>query len=426
MKPLKSIKGTKDILPWDSSAWQKIESLCRELFTAYFYQEVRTPVFEKTELFARGIGAFSDIVSKEMYTFQDKGEEWLTLRPEYTASVIRSYIQHHYEQQSSLHKLWYFGPLFRQERPQAGRLRQFHQFGIELIGSEYPEADAEVITIACEFYRKMGLKEWELHINSIGNTQDRKDYIHFLKESLKPHIDRFCPRCRQRFDTNILRLFDCKNESCQHLLDDYAPKITDHLTSDDKNHFEKVCEFLDTQNISYIINPKLVRGLDYYTRTTFEIKGNRLGAQDALCGGGRYDNLVEELGGNPTPAVGFASGVERLLMALEQENIKPGTPIRPDLYIATLDTKAYSGILKHCRILRDQGYIVDTDLLRRSVKAMMRDANKKNARFVTVIGSDEMNTGSLTLKELKTGEESEVRWDQIGKILEKETNSPET
>jgi len=425
MEPLKSIKGTRDILPWESTQWQAVEKLCRELFGSYFYQEIRTPVFEKTELFSRGIGEFSDIVSKEMYTFQDKSGEWLTLRPEYTASVIRSYIQHHYEQQSALHKIWYAGPLFRQERPQAGRLRQFHQFGVELIGSEYPEADAEVITLACEFYRKTGLKDWELHINSIGNTKDRQKFILVLKESLKPHTDKLCPLCQQRFDHNTLRLFDCKNPDCQATLDHYAPRITDYLSIEDKDHFVQVCELLTRQNIPFIINPKLVRGLDYYTRTTFEIKGNRLGAQDALCGGGRYDNLIEELGGKSTPAVGFAAGIERLLIALEKENIILPELSAPDLYVASLDEKAYSGLLKIWNALRDKGFIIETDLQRRSLKAMMRDAHKKNARFVTVIGADELKSGSIVLKDLKTGKEIKTDPDQIQSILKNESNASE-
>ncbi|BFN37235.1 histidine--tRNA ligase [Fidelibacter multiformis] len=424
MKSLNAVKGTKDILPWESPIWHHVESVCRDVFSSAFYQEVRTPVFEKTELFARGIGEFSDIVSKEMYTFQDKGGEWLTLRPEYTASVIRSYIQHHYEQQSPLQKLWYVGPLFRQERPQAGRLRQFHQFGIELIGSEYPEADAEVITLACQLYKKVGLRDWELHINSIGNTKDRLKYIQRLSDSLKPHFNDFCPVCRERFDKNILRLFDCKNESCQKLLDDHAPKIIDHLSPEDKSHFDEVCTLLDVQGIAYTINPKLVRGLDYYTRTTFEIKGKQLGAQDALCGGGRYDNLVEELGGKPTPAVGFAAGIERLILALEAEKKSDITGARPDLYMATLDVASYEGILKTCTALRDQGYIVETDLLRRSVKAMMRDANKKQARYVTVVGPDELESGTLTLKNLETGKTSQVSWNELGKALGKEIYTP--
>ena len=419
MKAIKAVKGTKDILPWEIPLWHQIETLCKELFASAGYQEIRTPVFEKTELFARGIGEFSDIVSKEMYTFQDMGGEWLTLRPEFTASVIRSYIQHHYYQRASLHKLWYFGPLFRQERPQAGRLRQFHQFGIELIGSGYPEADAEIITLACDFYKKIGLKDWELHINSIGNTKDRLNYIEVLKKSLTPYVDDLCPTCQDRFDKNILRLFDCKNELCQQILDTHAPKIIDYLSEKDKAHFEEVCEYLDLQNVPYQINSKLVRGLDYYTRTTFEIKSNHLGAQDALCGGGRYDNLVEELGGPSTPSIGFAAGVERLIMALEAEEKASVQLSPPDLYIAPIDNQAYKGIVKYCTHLRNQGFIIETDLLRRSVKAMMREANRKQARFVTVIGSEELNSGTLTLKHLETGQEYPVNWDNLGEFLEK-------
>jgi histidyl-tRNA synthetase len=241
---------------------------------------------------------------------------------------------------------------------------------------------------------------------------------------LKPHFDDFCPVCRERFDKNILRLFDCKNETCQGLLDEYAPKITDHLSPEDKSHFDEVCKLLDVQGIAYTINPKLVRGLDYYTRTTFEIKGKQLGAQDALCGGGRYDNLVEELGGKPTPAVGFAAGIERLILALDAENKSDIPGSRPDLYMATLDVASYEGILKMCTALRNQGYIVETDLLRRSVKSMMRDANKKQARYVTVIGPDELESETLTLKNLETGQTNQVSWNEIAKALEKEISTP--
>jgi len=419
MQKIRSIKGTHDILPWDVHKWQKIENVLKEVFSSFACKEIRTPVFEKTQLFSRGVGEFSDIVSKEMYTFEDKGGDSLTLRPELTASVARSFIQHNYQQVSSLHKLWYFGPLFRQERPQAGRQRQFHQYGIEFIGTPHPEADAEVIDIACSIYRKLGLKNWELHVNSIGSIEARKIYMDILRETLDPHKKDLCETCQNRFDGNILRLFDCKNPGCQDILNDHAPSILDHLSDEDKEHFEEVLKLLDAAGIEYIVNPALVRGLDYYTRTTFEIKGTSLGAQDALCGGGRYDNLIADLDGPEIPAVGFAAGVERLIMAMDAENLFNEEQSCIDLFVAPMNISCLEGMTLKVHELRDKGYRVHVELLRRSVKAMMRDANRQHAAWVTVIGEQELETGRLTLKNMMENEQVEVALDEIENILKK-------
>ena len=419
MQKLRTIKGTHDILPWDIFKWQKIESVLREVFASYACKEIRTPIFEKTKLFSRGVGEFSDIVSKEMYSFEDKGGDNLTLRPELTASVARSYIQHNYQQESSLHKLWYFGPLFRQERPQAGRQRQFHQYGIELIGSPHPEADAEAIDIACSVYRKLGLKNWELHINSIGSIEARKIYMDVLRDSLAVHKGELCDTCQDRYDGNILRLFDCKNPACKEIMKDHAPSILDHLSEEDKEHFEQVKKLLDAAGINYTINPALVRGLDYYTRTTFEIKGTALGAQDALCGGGRYDKLISDLDGPETPAVGFAAGVERLVLAMEAEELFDVDLSFVDLYVAPMDIACLEGITPIVHSLREKGFRVHLELMRRSVKAMMRDANRQNARWVAVVGEQELQSGNLKLKNMQENIQQETSLNEIENILTK-------
>lgn len=423
MQKLKSVKGTHDILPAEIHKWQKIEDLLRRLFKTYAYREVRTPVFERTALFSRGVGEFSDIVKKEMYTFRDKGDDSLTLRPELTASVVRSFIQHHYQQESPLHKLWYIGPLFRQERPQAGRQRQFHQFGIEVIGSPYPEADAEVIDLACSIYRELGLKNWELHINSIGNPESRKTYMRILKKELLPYKKDLCKSCQERFEGNILRLFDCKNASCNAMMKKYAPSILDHLSEEDSKHFQKVRSLLDALDIGYIVNPALVRGLDYYTRTTFEIKGTALGAQDALCGGGRYDELIKDLGGNDTPAVGFAAGMERLILAMDAEGLfHENVNNEIELYIAPMDVQCYEKILPLVKELRKKGLNIYIELLRRSVKAMLRDANRRNVRWVTVVGEHELQKHILRLKNMDENKELEIEWEKISRLLLEKTH----
>ena len=417
MKKIRTIKGTRDILPRDVYKWQKIESVLRKIFEAYVYKEIRTPVFENTSLFARGVGEFSDIVSKEMYTFTDKGGESITLRPELTASVARSYIQHNFQQEAPLQKLWYAGPLFRQERPQAGRQRQFHQFGVELIGSEHPEADAEVIDIACGIYKELGLKNWQLHINSIGSTEARKIYVREMKNILLPYKNDFCDTCKDRFEGNILRLFDCKNPSCIELMKKYAPSILDHLSEEDSLHFNELCSVLDAAGIDYIVDPALVRGLDYYTRTTFEIKGTALGAQDALCGGGRYDCLIKDLDGPDTPAVGFAAGIERLIIAMEAEGLFSEDEKKPELYIAPMQKEHLLAVMPLISRLRKKGISVHAELLRRSVKAMMRDANRQGVTWTAVVGDLEVDEKVLNLKNMHENSQQRASWDEVESLI---------
>lgn len=401
------IKGTKDILPDEVGQWQYIEKFISERLERNNYREIRTPIFEMTELFARGVGADTDVVSKEMYTFTDKSHNSLTLRPELTAPVVRAFIQNNLSQISPVTKLYYFGSLFRQERPQKGRLRQFNQFGFEIIGSEYPEADAEVIQTVYDIYTQLGINDLVVRINSIGSRESRKQYLTVLKSALKPYIKDFCPTCQERMEKNILRLFDCKIENCHKILDKHAPSIIDHLDPEDAQHFEEVKSLLDAAYVPYEIDNKLVRGLDYYTRTTFEITSSLLGAQDAICGGGRYDYLVEDLGGTPTPAVGVASGMERLLLIL---NELQAIPLKETnlIYMAVIGDIARQVAFNISTTLRSRGFTVEVDFLRRSLKAQMRDAGRKGAKWVVIIGENEINNNKILLKNMSTGEQREI------------------
>ena len=404
------VKGTKDILPSESYRWKYLESFIAKSLERNNYKEIRTPAFEVTELFTRSVGSETDIVSKEMYTFFDKGNVSLTLKPELTAPVIRAYIQNHFEQISPITTLYYIDASFRQERPQKGRLRQFHQFGFEIIGSPYPEADAEVIRIIYKMYVQLGIKDLDLRLNSIGSRESRGEYIRILKSSLEPHFEDLCPTCQQRFQRNILRLFDCKSDICQNILDEFSPSILEHLSNEDKANFEEVKELLNIAKIPYSIDRKLVRGLDYYTRTTFEITSPLLGAQDAICGGGRYDYLIEDLGGKPTPAVGVASGMERLLFVLNEIDVIPDEENRL-LYFAVLGTEARKRAFDFIAELHQKGITTDVDLLRRSLKAQMRDAGKKGAKWVVILGDNEIRRGVVILKNMSDGSQQEFSID---------------
>lgn len=414
------IKGTRDILPEDIYQWQFVEKKIRDYLERCNYQEIRTPLFEVTELFSRSIGTDTDVVSKEMYTFQDKGHTSLTLRPELTAPVLRAYLQNNLNQLSPITKLYYLGPLFRQERPQKGRLRQFNQFGFEIIGSEHPEADAEVIQVVFAIYQDLGINDLKVRINSIGSRDSRRHYLDLLHKTLAPHAGEFCATCQQRLERNILRLFDCKLESCQALLDNYAPSILDHLSSADILHFEEVQALLTAAYVPFEIDKKLVRGLDYYTRTTFEITSSLLGSQDAICGGGRYDHLAEDLDGPPTPAVGVASGMERLLMILNEIQAIP-KPARNLIYTAILGDNARQAAFQLVSRLRSQGYAVEMDFMRRSLKAQMRDAGKKGADWVIIIGEDEIQKDQIILKNMASGEQKNIQLsrsaEQIATVL---------
>lgn len=415
------IKGTKDILPSEVYRWQYVERIISEILENYSYKEIRTPAFEMTELFSRSVGTDTDIVSKEMYTFLDKGKQSLTLKPELTAPVIRSFIQNHLDQVAPVTKVYYLDALFRQERPQKGRLRQFHQFGCELVGSEYPEADAEIIKVVYDIYKELGIKAMTLRLNSIGSRNSRRRYLDVLRDSLKPHLQEFCAACQQRLEKNILRLFDCKAESCQSILDEYAPSILEYLDDSDLEHFESLKNLLELVNIDFTVDHKLVRGLDYYTRTTFEITSPLLGAQDALCGGGRYDHLVEDLGGKTTPAVGVAAGMERLLLALDELNAFPPEDLHP-LYISTLGERAREIGFKLRAELIESGVESEMDFLRRSLKAQMREAGKKGANWVVIIGDSEIDRGVVILKNMTDSTQTDIPIDSASQKIIKAIN----
>ena len=407
----RSIKGTYDILPNDADSWQRVETCVREFITRAGYSEIRTPAFEKTELFTRSVGEDSDVVSKEMYSWTDQGGTDITLKPEYTASVLRSYIQHNLGAKSPLTKLYYLDNLFRRERPQKGRYRQFRQYGIEAIGSPHPEQDAEVITIAYELLVELGIKDITLRLNSIGSLECRNEYRQALKDFLQPHLDKLSETSRKRFDSNPLRILDTKIDFEIALLQD-APTITNFLTPNDAGHFEEVQIYLKALGVPFTLDPTLVRGLDYYTRTTFEIISGNLGAQDALCGGGRYDKLVETLGGKPTPAVGFAAGFERILIAMDE--VDADQKIKTDkIYLIGLGDAVRPTMLKILNEVRKAGFNIEFDSLRRSIKSQMREANKIKASLAIIIGDKELKEKSVQIKDLKNSQQESIPIDSI-------------
>ena len=407
----RSIKGTYDVLPNDADRWQRVETHVRGFITRAGYSEIRTPAFEKTELFTLSVGEDSDVVSKEMYSWTDQGGTDLTLKPEYTASVMRSYIQHNLGAQSPLTKLYYLDNLFRRERPQKGRYRQFRQYGIEAIGSPHPEQDAEIIAIAYELLIELGIKDITLKLNSIGSPECRNEYRQALKDFLQPHLDKLSEISRKRFDSNPLRIFDTKIDFEIALLQD-APTITSFLTPDDANHFNEVQTYLEVLGVPFTLDTALVRGLDYYTRTTFEIISGNLGAQDALCGGGRYDKLVETLGGKPTPAVGFAAGLERILIAMNEVDIDQKIQANK-IYLIGLGDAVRPTMLKILGEARKAGLNMEFDSLRRSVKSQMREANKIGASLAIILGDKELKDKSVQIKDLKNGQQESISIDSI-------------
>ena len=404
MTSIRSIKGTQDILPDQSRRWQALEATIRNTMDTYGYKEIRTPAFERTELFSRGVGEETDIVSKEMYSWTDQGGENLTLKPELTAPVVRSFIQHNLSGQSPINKLYYIDALFRRERPQKGRYRQFHQFGIEAFGSEHPEIDAEVIALAMSVFNDIGLTGLTLKLNSIGSPECRSDYRNALRDFLKPHFNDLSETSQKRFENNPMRILDTKIPREIETLKE-APNISDSLTAEDKAHFEEVCSLLDAMGIQYLIESNLVRGLDYYTRTTFEITSTELGAQDAICGGGRYDGLVETLGGKPTPGIGFAAGMERILLALGDDDLSGKTT---QVYIVGLGDGVRPTVAKLAEDLRQNNIRTNFDPLRRSMKAQMREANKCGATIAIIIGDKELVTGRGEVKDLSSGDQQKI------------------
>ncbi len=413
---IKAITGTKDILPGDIPQWKHLEIIIHEVLNVFNYKEIRTPLFEETNLFSRGIGEETDIVGKEMYTFIDRSETSLTLKPEMTASVVRSFIEHSLGKKQSLNKLYYLSPMFRQERPQAGRFRQFHQFGAEAIGSSSPLLDVEMMQMPFLILYRLGLKNLKVKINSLGTPSSREVYKNHLREFLVDRKEKLSEDSRKRFDKNILRIFDSKAENDQEILKD-APLLIDYLDEESKNDFEEVKTTLTAIGISYEVDPKLVRGLDYYTKTTFEIVSSSVGSQNALCGGGRYDLLVEELGGPPTPGVGFAAGIERILLACENENSLNLSVEKIDIYLISINRNLSGDVFKITSSLRNQNLSVEFDYLKRSVKAQMREANKLNSRYVLFVGGEEYSSGKLKLKNMESGKEQLIPIDKLEIII---------
>ena len=405
-------RGTKDILPSVSGQWQYIEGKIREICNLFSYKEIRTPIFEHTELFLRGIGDTTDIVEKEMYTFTDRGERSLTLRPENTAAVVRAYLENKLYADNQLAKLFYIGPMFRYDRPQAGRYRQFHQFGIEAIGLSNPAVDAEIITLAVQFLQKLGLTELNLQLNSVGCPKCRPVYREKLQEFLQDKVEDLCNDCKSRYDRNPMRILDCKNEKCT-ALSQGAPEMIECLCDDCGTHFNKLKELLTTTNISYNLNPRLVRGLDYYTKTAFEIQYPPLGAQSAVCGGGRYDGLIGECGGNDTPAIGFAIGIERVLLALEKQNLLPDFNDGSDVFILQFGEVTESVAFNLMSQLRANGLKAEMDFSGRSFKAQMKQANKLNAKYVIIVGEDEVAQNVVTLKNMANSQQEVVAVENI-------------
>jgi len=400
-------RGTEDVLPEEVVLWQKIENTAREVCNVFGYKEIRTPVFENTELFSRGVGETTDVVQKEMYTFLDKGGRSVTLKPEGTATLVRSYIENSLYANPQPTKLAYIIPCFRYEKPQSGRLREFHQFGIECFGAESPETDAEIISLANTFLNKVGIKGITLYINSIGCPTCRKEYNEKLKSYFKAKENELCETCRERLEKNPMRIIDCKSPVCSEIAKD-APRMVDYLCGECRDHFEKVKSGLMNMGIEFKVNPDIVRGLDYYTKTVFEFVSDSLGAQSTVCGGGRYSGLVEELGGKPTEGIGFAMGIERLVLIIKNQGLSVADSVKPQVFLGAIGDEAVKKAQKIVYDLRLKGVFAEMDLCGRSVKAQMKYANKLEAKYSAVIGDDEIAENKINLKNMDSGEQSEV------------------
>ncbi|MED3647079.1 histidine--tRNA ligase [Halalkalibacterium halodurans] len=403
-------RGTQDILPGDVETWQWIEQKAYDLCRRYNYQEIRVPMFEHTELFLRGVGDTTDIVQKEMYTFEDRGGRSLTLRPEGTASVTRAYVSNKlYGQANQPTKLFYIGPMFRYERPQSGRMRQFVQFGVEALGSADPAIDAEVLALVMRFYEELGLKNLKLVINSLGDTDSRLAHREALVNHFKPRIHEFCNDCQDRLEKNPLRILDCKKDR-DHELMGTAPSIHDYLSPESKAYFEKVQSYLTALNIPFVVDATLVRGLDYYNHTAFEVMvdGEAFGAITTLCGGGRYNGLVEEIGGPETPGIGFALSIERAIMALEAQQAKPAHNQAIDCYVVTLGEAAKDKGVELVYQLRNAGISAEKDYLDRKMKGQLKAADRLHAKWTVILGEDELAVGKVNVKNMETGEQTDV------------------
>jgi histidyl-tRNA synthetase len=399
MESIQAVRGMNDILPDQVGWWQEVENAAREVLENFGYREIRTPVLEKLELFARSIGESTDIVEKEMYAFEDRNGERLALRPEATASIVRSYVQHGLHADSAVRKLYEIGPMFRHERPQKGRYRQFHQIDAEVFGIDSPMIDAEMMHMLRVFLDRIGISGVVLNINTLGCPECRKTYREILKDFLTAKGDQFCPDCLRRRETNPLRVFDCKVERCQALLES-APMLIDHIDEECRAHFDAVKDYLEKLGTRYVVNPRIVRGLDYYMRTTFEVITDRLGSQNAIGGGGRYNGLVRDLGGADVPAVGFAIGMERLIMLLQQEQSEK---VRmPRFFVAGLGEQPRAAAFLLVQQLRGLGLEAEMDYEGRSLKSQMRRADKSGARYVIILGEDEMSRREIQLRDMQT------------------------
>ena len=407
----KKIKGTEDVLPKQSYRWQFIENIMREESRAYGFKELRTPVFEHTELFARGVGQTTDVVQKEMYTFDTKGGESVTLRPEGTAGAARAMLEHSLDNEGLPVKASYFVSCYRYEKPQAGRLREFHQFGIEEFGTQSPVADAEIICLAQSVLDRLGLDQIHLELNSIGCPECRAKYNRALRDYFSQYKDKLCGTCLTRLEKNPMRLLDCKSPEDQAIAKD-APVITDYLCEDCENHFTEVKRYLDAAGVAYNVNPKIVRGLDYYTKTVFEFITDCIGAQGTVCGGGRYDGLIEELGGKHTPSLGFAMGLERLLMVMDAQGIEIPNTDSCALYIATMGDEAKIKAFELLRRVRESGLTAETDVVGRGLRAQMKYADKIGAKYSMVLGDNEIAENKAKVKNMDSGEQTELALDE--------------
>ncbi|WMT40052.1 histidine--tRNA ligase [Paenibacillus sp. D2_2] len=408
--------GTQDLLPGTVEKWQFIEDKARDVCRRYNYKEVRTPIFEQTSLFERGVGETTDVVEKEMYTFTDKGDRSMTLRPEGTAGVVRAYVENKLYGEPNVSKLYYIGPMFRYERPQAGRQRQFHQFGIEAFGATDPAIDAEVVALGYQFCRELGLQDVKVEINSVGNAESRAAYRQTLLDFLTPMKDTLCKDCQSRMERNPLRVLDCKVDQEKFV---NAPSILESLDEECSTHFAKVQELLTAMEVEFVINPRLVRGLDYYTHTAFEYKAQGIGAIDTIGGGGRYNGLVSEVGGPDQPGIGMAIGLERIALILEKQEIEI-SGIRPlDIYLVALGDAADKEVTIQLAKLRQAGISADRDYLGRKIKAQMKSADRMQAKFTAILGDDELERGEITLKSMETGEQRIVKLSDLAEELKK-------
>lgn len=403
----KAVKGTKDILPAEIYKNQYIECTAIDVAERFGFKEIRTPVFEHTELFQRGVGDTTDVVQKEMYTFDDKGGRSITLRPEGTAGAARSFLENGLSNETLPQKVCYITSCYRYEKPQSGRLREFHQFGVECFGADSPLADAEIISLADTYFKELGVKDLSLEINSIGCPTCRAEYHKALKAYFEGRKDELCDTCKDRLERNPMRILDCKSPVCSEIATG-APVVLDYLCDECKAHFEKVKAYLNALNIEFTVNPRIVRGLDYYTKTVFEFVSNSIGAQGTVCGGGRYDGLIEELGGQKTPSLGFGLGLERLLLLMEAQGCEFPKEEKPDLFIAAMGEKAQLKAVEIAKDMRDEGFTCLYDINGRGLRAQMKYANKLGAKYTVVLGEDEVSGGIAKLKNMESGEETEI------------------